>query len=67
MPYWLILRLEPSSSCFFTAPITAHMMAKTALHQRLYRLERTQHPELFEKARLRLNPDGELESSVRKP
>lgn len=52
---------------FFTAPITAHMMTKTALHQRLHRLERTQNPELFEKARLRLNPDAELPGSVKKP
>lgn len=52
---------------FFTAPITAHMMAKTALHQRLHRLERTQNQDLFEKARLRLSPDAELDDTVSKP
>jgi multicomponent K+:H+ antiporter subunit G len=52
---------------FFTAPITAHMMAKTALHQRLHRLERTQNPALFEKARLRLNPEDDTNQNVSKP
>lgn len=52
---------------FFTAPITAHMMAKTALHQRLQRLERTRNPELFEQARLRLGPDAAHTETVNKP
>lgn len=56
-----ISELLVTAFLFFTAPITAHMMAKTALHQRLHRLERTRNPELFEKARLRLNPDADPE------
>jgi multicomponent K+:H+ antiporter subunit G len=62
-----ISELLVTAFLFFTAPITAHMMAKTALHQRLHRLERTQNPDLFEKARLRLNPDSQPQSIVRKP
>jgi len=62
-----ISELLVTAFLFFTAPITAHMMAKTALHQRLKRLERTQNPDLFEKARLRLNPNLPLEDPVNKP
>jgi multicomponent K+:H+ antiporter subunit G len=62
-----ISELLVTAFLFFTAPITAHMMAKTALHQRLHRLDRTLNPELFEKARLRLNPDMPQDETVKKP
>lgn len=35
---------------FITAPVSAHMMAKTALHQKLKMMERTQGQELVETA-----------------
>ena len=42
---------------FITAPIAAHMLAKTALHLRIPSVERTIHPELQEQARQRLAPE----------
>jgi len=51
---------------FITAPIAAHMLAKTALHLNIRSLDRTGNPELQERARNRQTPDvnvGAEESS----
>ena len=39
-----------------TAPVTAHMLAKTAMHHKLDILDKTSGKELSEQARERLNP-----------
>ncbi|MGK0247909.1 MAG: multicomponent K+:H+ antiporter subunit G [Oleispira sp.] len=39
-----------------TAPVTAHMLAKTAMHHKLYVLEKTSDKALSERARKRMNP-----------
>jgi multicomponent K+:H+ antiporter subunit G len=39
-----------------TAPVTAHMLAKTAMHHELYILEKTTAKALSERARERMNP-----------
>lgn len=41
---------------FITAPIAAHMLAKTALHLRIQAVERTSNSELQSRARKRLAP-----------
>ncbi|WP_020410433.1 Na+/H+ antiporter subunit G [Hahella ganghwensis] len=41
---------------FITAPVTAHMLAKTALHYELGFTEKTKGKELAEKARERVSP-----------
>ncbi|WP_151703839.1 Na+/H+ antiporter subunit G [Nitrincola alkalilacustris] len=41
---------------FITAPVSAHMMAKTALHQKTRMMKRTQNQELSETARLQEPP-----------
>ncbi len=41
---------------FITAPITAHMMAKAAMHMEQKPLERTQNSELMETAKKREGP-----------
>ncbi|OPX55072.1 multisubunit potassium/proton antiporter, PhaG subunit [Oceanospirillum multiglobuliferum] len=43
---------------FITAPVSANMIAKTALHHRLPALERTQNQDLAAAARERLTPDA---------
>jgi len=51
---------------FITAPIAAHMLAKTALHLNIRSLDRTGNTELQEHARYRQTPDvnvGAEESS----
>lgn len=42
---------------FITAPVSANMIAKTALHHRLPALERTQNQSLISAARERLTPN----------
>lgn len=42
---------------FITAPVSANMIAKTALHHRLPALERTQNQSLIAAARERLTPN----------
>jgi multicomponent K+:H+ antiporter subunit G len=39
-----------------TAPVTAHMLAKTAMHHKLNILEKTSDKALAERARERMNP-----------
>jgi len=41
---------------FITAPVSAHMMAKTALHQKTRMMKRTQNQDLAETARLQQPP-----------
>lgn len=48
---------------FITAPITAHMLAKSALHMEKRPLGRTQNQGLLEPARDRLNPPEKPDSS----
>lgn len=44
---------------FITAPIAAHMLAKTALHQELKCDSKTLNPNLQERAKSRLTPEVE--------
>jgi len=39
-----------------TAPVTAHMLAKTAMHHKLQITNKTENKELSERARERMNP-----------
>jgi multicomponent K+:H+ antiporter subunit G len=39
-----------------TAPVTAHMLAKTAMHHQLHITDKTEDKELSERARERMNP-----------
>lgn len=43
---------------FITAPIAAHMLAKTALHMEIPAVERTHNPQLQQSARTRSAPDS---------
>lgn len=49
---------------FITAPITAHMLAKAALHMEKRPLARTQNLSLLEPARDRLNPPEKSDSDT---
>jgi len=42
---------------FISAPLTGHLLAKTAMHQRLKQIDKTKNPELIEIARDRESPD----------
>ena len=44
---------------FITAPIAAHMLAKTALHLNITALDRTSNPQLQNQARERKAPEAE--------
>lgn len=48
---------------FITAPIAAHMLAKTALHLRIQTVERTANPELQKAARERTAPQPPNEAT----
>ena len=48
---------------FITAPIAAHMLAKTALHLRIQTVERTANPELQKAARERAAPQTPTEAT----
>lgn len=48
---------------FITAPIAAHMLAKTALHLRIQAVERTANPELQKAARERTAPQTSTETA----
>ena len=48
---------------FITAPIAAHMLAKTALHLRIQTVERTANPELQKAARERTAPQTPTEAT----
>lgn len=42
-----------------TAPVTAHILAKAAMHHRVKMMERTRNQHLVEKARMQLPPHAE--------
>lgn len=48
---------------FITAPITAHMLGKAALHQQRQPIERTRNQALIQPARVRENPQAEIDDS----
>ena len=45
-----------------TAPVTAHILAKAAMHHRVKVMERTRNQELIESARMQLAPGAEEET-----
>jgi multicomponent K+:H+ antiporter subunit G len=44
-----------------TAPVTAHILAKVAMHHRVKLLERTKNQELIERARMQQAPNASAE------
>lgn len=42
-----------------TAPVTAHILAKAAMHNKVEPMERTKNTELIDQARQQLPPDGD--------
>lgn len=44
-----------------TAPVTAHILAKVAMHHRVKVMERTRNQELIEKARIQMPPESKSE------
>ncbi|MGB2426830.1 MAG: Na+/H+ antiporter subunit G [Alteromonas sp.] len=57
--YLSINELLISLFLVITAPVTAHILAKAAMHNKVKPLERTRNIELIEKARQQLPPDGD--------
>lgn len=57
--YLSINELLISLFLVITAPVTAHILAKAAMHNKVEPLERTRNIELIEKARQQLPPDGD--------
>ena len=45
-----------------TAPVTAHILAKAAMHHRVKMMERTRNQHLVESARMQLPPSQEADS-----
>jgi multicomponent K+:H+ antiporter subunit G len=45
-----------------TAPVTAHVLAKVAMHHRVKVMDRTRNQDLVEKARMQLGPHGDEQS-----
>lgn len=46
-----------------TAPVTAHILAKTAMHHRVKMMERTRNKAFVESARMQLPPEQKSEKS----
>ncbi|MDT0583740.1 MULTISPECIES: Na+/H+ antiporter subunit G [Alteromonadaceae] len=46
-----------------TAPVTAHILAKAAMHHRVKMMERTRNQHLVERARMQLPPAEESETT----